>query len=171
LAASAGVSITNVCETLDVLWIMFVRHRGARYYELMPTGRLGLADFWKTILFVFGLVVLFLGSPFALAVVISLVWQDTWAYLYFHPWIIILTYLLACAIILPVGVVLMINLGVRRLHDLDHSGWWLTFPVMWFVIFIVPGKSEPNRYRDPVLYRMPWDAILGKSQYPPSSTN
>ena len=42
---------------------------------------------------------------------------------------------------------------VRRLHDLDHSGWWLLlifFPIigwLWFlVLMLMKGTSGDNRY-------------------------
>ncbi|MDO9707400.1 DUF805 domain-containing protein [Paracraurococcus lichenis] len=48
--------------------------------------------------------------------------------------------------------------AVRRLHDLDRSGWWLLFflvPVVGVIVmivwFVTPGRDGANRYGpDPV---------------------
>lgn len=46
-----------------------------------------------------------------------------------------------------------IALGVRRLHDTDHSGWWLFIglvpivgPIVLVVFFATAGDRESNRY-------------------------
>jgi len=46
--------------------------------------------------------------------------------------------------------------NVRRLHDIDRSGWWLLLllvPIVGLVIVIVwtcmPGTDGPNRFGDP----------------------
>ncbi len=52
-------------------------------------------------------------------------------------------------------MILLPNLAVtvRRLHDLDKSGWWVLIcliPLVGLVVliywFIQPGTSGPNRY-------------------------
>jgi uncharacterized membrane protein YhaH (DUF805 family) len=55
------------------------------------------------------------------------------------------------AILLP-----SIAVGVRRLHDLDKSGWWLLLifiPLVGLIVLIVwfcrPGTPGPNRYGGP----------------------
>ena len=37
-----------------------------------------------------------------------------------------------------------ITAGIRRMHDTDHSGWWLLFPIVNFVFLVSPGK--PSRW-------------------------
>ncbi len=56
--------------------------------------------------------------------------------------------LLSLAILLPT-----IAVGVRRLHDLDKSGWWLflgLIPLVGGIILLVwnctPGTRGPNRF-------------------------
>jgi uncharacterized membrane protein YhaH (DUF805 family) len=39
-----------------------------------------------------------------------------------------------------------IAVGVRRMHDTDHSGWWLLFPFVNFVLAVTDGTSGPNRF-------------------------
>lgn len=38
-----------------------------------------------------------------------------------------------------------IAVGVRRMHDSDHSGWWIIFPVVNLVLLLFPSK-DPNRF-------------------------
>ena len=35
--------------------------------------------------------------------------------------------------------------GVRRLHDCNHSGWWLVVPLV-NLIFLISPSVDPNRY-------------------------
>ncbi len=39
-----------------------------------------------------------------------------------------------------------IAVGVRRLHDTDHRGWWLLLPVVNLVLLILDTKPGPNRF-------------------------
>jgi len=51
-----------------------------------------------------------------------------------------------------------LGVGVRRLHDTNHSGWWLLIslvPLVGFILLIVwlarPGDAGPNRFGpDPI---------------------
>ncbi|MCX6599433.1 MAG: DUF805 domain-containing protein [Acidobacteria bacterium] len=36
--------------------------------------------------------------------------------------------------------------GVRRMHDTDHSGWWLLVPIVNFVFLVLEGTHGPNRF-------------------------
>jgi uncharacterized membrane protein YhaH (DUF805 family) len=36
--------------------------------------------------------------------------------------------------------------GVRRLHDTDHSGWWLIVPIANLVFLLTDGTRGPNKY-------------------------
>lgn len=47
----------------------------------------------------------------------------------------------ALAVILPSFAV-----AIRRMHDTDHSGWWIMVPVANFVLTLLPGTSGPNRF-------------------------
>jgi uncharacterized membrane protein YhaH (DUF805 family) len=33
-----------------------------------------------------------------------------------------------------------ITVAIRRMHDTDHVGWWLLFPIVNFVFLISPSK-------------------------------
>lgn len=39
-----------------------------------------------------------------------------------------------------------IAVGVRRMHDTDHSGWWLFFPIVNLVFACTDGTPGPNKY-------------------------
>jgi uncharacterized membrane protein YhaH (DUF805 family) len=41
-------------------------------------------------------------------------------------------------------VIPSITVGIRRMHDTDHSGWWLLFPIVNFVFLLSPSK--PTRW-------------------------
>lgn len=45
------------------------------------------------------------------------------------------------AILLP-----SIAVGVRRMHDTDHSGWWLLFPIVNLVLAVREGQRSENRF-------------------------
>jgi uncharacterized membrane protein YhaH (DUF805 family) len=38
-----------------------------------------------------------------------------------------------------------ITVGIRRMHDTDHSGWWLLFPIVNLIFLI--SQSKPNRWQ------------------------
>ncbi len=37
-----------------------------------------------------------------------------------------------------------VTVAIRRMHDTDHAGWWLLFPIVNFVFLISP--SQPSRW-------------------------
>lgn len=37
-----------------------------------------------------------------------------------------------------------VTVGIRRMHDTDHTGWWLLFPVVNLVFMLSPSK--PSRW-------------------------
>lgn len=39
-----------------------------------------------------------------------------------------------------------IAVGVRRLHDSDHSGWWLLVPIVNLIFMIQEGTKGDNRF-------------------------
>jgi len=39
-----------------------------------------------------------------------------------------------------------IAVGVRRMHDTDHRGWWLLVPIVNLVFSIREGTKGPNDY-------------------------
>jgi uncharacterized membrane protein YhaH (DUF805 family) len=45
------------------------------------------------------------------------------------------------AVLLP-----SIAVGVRRMHDVNKSGWFLLIPIYNLVLALTPGTEGPNRY-------------------------
>ena len=39
-----------------------------------------------------------------------------------------------------------IAVGVRRMHDTDHSGWWFLVPIVNLIFAIQGGQQGPNRF-------------------------
>jgi uncharacterized membrane protein YhaH (DUF805 family) len=39
-----------------------------------------------------------------------------------------------------------VAVGVRRMHDTDHSGWWILFPFVNLYLALKPGDSGENRH-------------------------
>ncbi len=36
--------------------------------------------------------------------------------------------------------------GIRRMHDVDHKGWWILVPLYNLYLFCVPGTPGSNRF-------------------------
>jgi uncharacterized membrane protein YhaH (DUF805 family) len=45
-------------------------------------------------------------------------------------------------------VVPSLSSGIRRLHDGNHSGWWIIVPLVNFVLLVSKGTDGPNKYGD-----------------------
>lgn len=64
----------------------------------------------------------------------------------------LLTAILSLALLIP-----SIAVGVRRLHDLDKSGWWLLLgfiPIIGLILiywFAQPGTAGANRFGPPAI--------------------
>ncbi len=52
-----------------------------------------------------------------------------------------LVFLVAIAFLIP-----NLAVGVRRMHDSDHSGWWIICPIANFVLLFFPSTPGANRY-------------------------
>ena len=52
--------------------------------------------------------------------------------------------LVSVALILP-----SVAVGVRRLHDTDHRGWWLLFPIVNIVMLLQRSSTGENRFGPP----------------------
>jgi uncharacterized membrane protein YhaH (DUF805 family) len=39
-----------------------------------------------------------------------------------------------------------IAVSIRRMHDTDHSGWWLLVPIASFVFLVTEGTPGDNRF-------------------------
>lgn len=53
----------------------------------------------------------------------------------------VLSLIYQLAILIP-----SIAVGVRRMHDTNHSGWWLLVPIVNFIFAITEGTKEENRF-------------------------
>ena len=53
----------------------------------------------------------------------------------------ILASLYSLAVLIP-----SIAVGVRRMHDTDHSGWWLLLPIVNLVFAVTEGTRGDNRF-------------------------
>lgn len=45
-------------------------------------------------------------------------------------------------------IVPLLACGARRMHDTDHSGWWLLAPIVPLVFALMEGTPGPNRFGD-----------------------
>jgi uncharacterized membrane protein YhaH (DUF805 family) len=45
------------------------------------------------------------------------------------------------AILLPA-----IGAGIRRMHDTNHSGWWILLPIVNLIFAIIEGDKGENRF-------------------------
>jgi uncharacterized membrane protein YhaH (DUF805 family) len=55
--------------------------------------------------------------------------------------------LYSLAVLLP-----SVAVGVRRMHDTDHSGWWILLPIVNLIFACTEGTRGPNRFgADPKL--------------------
>ena len=51
------------------------------------------------------------------------------------------------AIIYQLAIVIpSLAVGVRSMHDTDHSGWWLLFPIVGLVFAATEGQKGENRF-------------------------
>jgi uncharacterized membrane protein YhaH (DUF805 family) len=41
-------------------------------------------------------------------------------------------------------IVPSVTVGIRRMHDTNHAGWWLLLPIVNFVFMLSPSK--PSRW-------------------------
>jgi uncharacterized membrane protein YhaH (DUF805 family) len=39
-----------------------------------------------------------------------------------------------------------ISVGVRRMHDIGRSGWWILFPIVNLVFLFLDSQAEENEY-------------------------
>jgi len=51
---------------------------------------------------------------------------------------------LSLALLLP-----SISLAIRRMHDTDHRGWWILFPIVNFVFAVTKSDAGENRFGPP----------------------
>jgi len=49
-----------------------------------------------------------------------------------------------------VNLMPLIAIGIRRMHDLGKSGWFILVPVYNFILYVTPGNPAENQYGAPV---------------------
>jgi uncharacterized membrane protein YhaH (DUF805 family) len=104
------------------------------------TGRSPRPEYWFWVLFTFVVTVVLHLLGAVLGVLATVLYTLFWV-----------------ATIVP-----SIAVGVRRLHDIDRSGWWLLIglvPVAGWIVLLVfaclPGTPGPNRFGAPPLPGQP----------------
>jgi uncharacterized membrane protein YhaH (DUF805 family) len=103
------------------------------YFEVLKkyavfSGRARRKEYWMFVLF--NLIIVFV-----LGLVIGLIENAT------NSNLSILVNIYQLAVLLP-----SIAVGVRRMHDTDHSGWWLLFPIVNLVFAVSEGTQGDNKY-------------------------
>lgn len=61
-----------------------------------------------------------------------------------NPFSLILMLIIGIVDLLIYYVVLAIS--VKRLHDLNLSGWWILVPFLWLISGFIKGTAGPNKY-------------------------
>ncbi len=96
--------------------------RALKMYAIFE-GRARRTEYWMFFLFnfiigfVLGFIEGFVGGPGILGVIYSL------------------------AMLIP-----SIAVGVRRMHDTNHSGWWILFPIVNLIFALTDGSKGDNRF-------------------------
>jgi uncharacterized membrane protein YhaH (DUF805 family) len=90
------------------------------------TGRASRKEFWMFVLFNF-LISFALGLVvgFAMGVDAMRIAQNLYT-----------------VIILVPGIAV----GIRRMHDIGRSGWWILLPIINFVFYCLKGQPHDNEY-------------------------
>ncbi len=55
-----------------------------------------------------------------------------------------LSYIIGLALFIP-----SLAVAVRRIHDSEHSGWWVICPIVNIIFCIIPGTEGANKYGAP----------------------
>src|SRR3989338_6885167 len=92
----------------------------------MFEGRVGVADYWKEICIGFAIN----ASLFLLNLILRIVPSSFFVPAFIFYLILVLPYL--------VFAVASLGLTVRRLHDLNLSGWWSLIPLMFYIFRLTP---------------------------------
>lgn len=117
-----------------------------RYQYADFSGRANREKYWMFVLWYF-----------LLAILVSFLGQD------------ILSHLVSLALLVP-----SLAIGVRRLHDLDKSGWWMLLvlipllgALILLVLFVMKGTTGPNRFgMDPLAQSEPEVVPKGEATVP-----
>lgn len=101
-------------------------------------GRIGLKAFW--IRWLLYMAILFVIGSTALGLTYVLILAGGLSYI--APWIgvgALVLSALAVSCLVPVQ-------AVKRMHDVDKSGWFLLIPIYNLILLLTPGTEGPNRF-------------------------
>lgn len=142
----------------------------------MFQGRIGVVDYWRGL----GINIVISVALSATSSILALAASSL-------PLVPLLLGIIVAVASLLFGVA-YVGLGVRRLHDLNLSGWWLFVPILiWLPLFVIsktfflfgllafalfnlsffifvsftPGKKSVNKYGSPMNYGSWLDAFFG----------
>ena len=101
-------------------------------------GRIGLKAFW--IRWLLYMAIIFVMGSTALGLTYVLILAGGLSYI--APWIgvgALVLSALAVSCLVPVQ-------AVKRMHDVDKSGWFLLIPIYNLILLLTPGTEGPNRF-------------------------
>jgi uncharacterized membrane protein YhaH (DUF805 family) len=101
-------------------------------------GRIGLKSFW--IRWLLYMAILFVIGSTALGLTYVLILAGGLSYI--APWIGVGALVLSA---LAVSCLVPIQ-AVKRMHDVDKSGWFLLIPIYNLILLLTPGTEGPNRF-------------------------
>lgn len=139
--SAATVSPLNAAVRSDGLWTYFLRALSRNYFQF--DGRARRAEYWG---FTFFMIIVLITALIIDGVISLTVFEtDEYGNTVFIPVLTILFYLYC--------VIPGIAITVRRLHDLDMSGWMYLLGfipyvggLILFVFMVLDSKPEPNRH-------------------------
>ena len=81
--------------------------------------------------------------------------QEYWMFVLFHVIALVValvidgilgTYGLVYGLYSLASFIPMLAAGVRRLHDGNHSGWWMLISIVALIFSLMKGTEGPNRF-------------------------
>jgi uncharacterized membrane protein YhaH (DUF805 family) len=77
----------------------------------------------------------------------------------------VLSDIYSLAVLLP-----SIAVTIRRMHDVDHKGWWMLVPLYNLYLSIIKGTDGPNRFGDDKLQPAPVATAVAASEVSQNDT-
>ena len=114
------------------------------------TGRARRKEFW---FFYLGTQAFLSIASFPLIVFAVLVDEGVIPDISAGPALVVYLVIFLCVLFVVPLILLVPTLaaGVRRMHDIDRSGWWLVVPIVNLVFLCLKGTRGPNRFgADPI---------------------
>ncbi len=117
-----------------------------KYFSI--SGRANRKQYWLFILFSFIIHILLIIASIFSELFISIIDPSGFVSFYFAILSAVLEIALNIALFLP-----SVTIGIRRLHDIDWSGWWMLLflipfigGIMLFILMLIPGTEGENRF-------------------------